>query len=713
MPARKPIRPEDLFDFRFLSQPRISPDGAQVVYVERRIDARRDAYVSHLWLVPFAGGEPRRLTGGRVRDGSPRWSPDGRTLLFVRERKKRHLVVALRGWSREKTVRERVLLDTRGVPSSPCWSPDGEHVAFLFRPLTPEELEARRDRPSERRLHPRVIRRLAYREDGRGFLPDERNHVWLMDRRGREVRRLTGGAHEDHGPVWHPDGGSIVFMSNRLPEADYLIGNMDLWAVDLGGAEARRITTEAGPSLSPAFSPDGETLAFVGNLDPYAALWRNMHLRTVPAAGGPSVDLLPGFDRTCADETIHDLAEFGHLPDRPVWSADGSSLTFTASDRGACNLYRVAAAGGVPESLVAGLHDVAAYSATPDGARWALLVGDPSGPHEVFAWEGGAGDPLRRLTDANGRLLRRRVVAVPREVRVDPPDGAEGAAAVHGWMLRPAGAEPESRVPLVLAIHGGPMAMYGWAYVHEFQVLAAAGFAVLYTNPRGSQGYGEAHCIAIRGEWGGLDYRDLMQAVDWACAQPGVDAERLGVCGGSYGGFMTNWIVAHDRSFGAAITDRSISNLHSFYGTSDFGWDFEWDIGARPWQDPERYWRGSPLAYVESIRTPLLIVHGETDLRCPVDQADQLFAALAVLGREVEYVRYPDQSHGLSRAGTPSLRLDRLRRYVAWFEKHLMGVSVEEGEVAETAERPVEGVETVAGAAEPQPIERPDVLPER
>jgi dipeptidyl aminopeptidase/acylaminoacyl peptidase len=487
---------------------------------------------------------------------------------------------------------------------------------------------------------------------------------------------------------------------------------MDLWSVDPAGGEPGQLTREPGPSLAPAFSPDGATIAFVGNLDPYAALWKNFHLRTLPAEGGPSTDLLPGFDRTCANETIHDLAEFGHLPQAPVWSADGSSLTFAASDRGACNLYRVGSGGGAPEPLVAGLHDLASYSATPDGGRWALLVGDPSAPHEVFAWEGGAGDPLRRLTQANRRLLKRRTVAVPEEILIEPPDGTEGAAAVHGWILRPPAVEPGSRAPLVLAIHGGPMAMYGWAYVHEFQVLAAAGIAVLYTNPRGSQGYGEAHCTAIRGDWGNLDYRDLMQAVDWACAQPDVDPERLGVCGGSYGGFMTNWIVARDRSFRAAITDRSISNLHSFYGTSDFGWDFEWDLGARPWRDPERYWSGSPLKYVESIRTPLLIVHGETDLRCPVEQADQLFAALRVLGREVEYVRYPDQSHGLSRAGTPSLRLDRLRRYVAWFEKHLMGVPAGQAEAVE--EPIVEGIEEEeAGAVEPQPIEQPDVLPER
>jgi dipeptidyl aminopeptidase/acylaminoacyl peptidase len=223
------------------------------------------------------------------------------------------------------------------------------------------------------------------------------------------------------------------------------------------------------------------------------------------------------------------------------------------------------------------------------------------------------------------------------------------------------------------------MAMYGWIYFHEFQVFAAAGFTVLFTNPRGSQGYGEAHCLAIRGDWGNLDHRDLMAAADWAAAQPYVDPYRMGVTGGSYGGFMTNWIIAHTDRFRAAVTDRSISNLYSMYGATDFGWDFEWELGARPWEDPARYLRQSPLTYVDAIRTPLLIVHGEMDLRCSVEQADQLFTALKVLGREVEYVRYPEQSHGMARMGRPSLRADRLERYVEWFRRHLVA---EEGVTA-------------------------------
>jgi dipeptidyl aminopeptidase/acylaminoacyl peptidase len=296
----------------------------------------------------------------------------------------------------------------------------------------------------------------------------------------------------------------------------------------------------------------------------------------------------------------------------------------------------------------------------------------------VFAWEPSAGEAPRALTTANAKLLSRRNLAAPEEVSIPVPDdaaaaadGASGTGPLHGWVLRPSGAG--DRHPLILAIHGGPMMMYGWIYVHEFQVLAASGFTVLYTNPRGSQGYGEAHCTAIRGDWGNLDYSDLMTAADWAARQPFVDPRRMGVTGGSYGGFMTNWIVGHTARFGAAIADRSISNLHSMYGTTDFGWDFGWELGARPWEDSQRFLRQSPLTYVDAIRTPLLIVHAEMDLRCSVDQADQLFTALKVLEREVEYVRYPEQSHGMSRGGRPSLRRDRLERYVEWFTRHLTG----------------------------------------
>jgi dipeptidyl aminopeptidase/acylaminoacyl peptidase len=455
--------------------------------------------------------------------------------------------------------------------------------------------------------------------------------------------------------------------------------------VAAAGGEPRRLTEDLGPFFAPAFSPDGSRIAFLGHLDPLASFWKNYEPRVMPAEGGRSVNLAPDFDRTCQSIIIHDLAEFGHVPEPPVWTADGSALVFLASDRGACNLYRVEVGGGRPEAILAGRHDVGAYSVSRAGDRWALLIGDAVSPHEIFAWEPAAGEP-RRLTDANGKLLARRRLAVPREVEipVPGPDGSRGS--LHGWVLRPPEAAEDAPGPLILAIHGGPMAMYGWIYVHEFQVLAAAGFTVLYTNPRGSQGYGEGHCLAIRGDWGNLDFRDLMAAADWAEAQPFTDRERMAVTGGSYGGFMTNWIIAHTNRFRAALTDRSISNLYSMYGSTDFGWDFGWELGARPWEDPGRFLRQSPLTYVDAVHTPLLIVHGEMDLRCSVDQADQLFTALKVLEREVEYVRYPEQSHGMARIGRPSLRKDRLERYVAWFRRYLMeqsGTSL--GEVVHAA----------------------------
>jgi dipeptidyl aminopeptidase/acylaminoacyl peptidase len=671
MPEPKPVSIDDLYRLRFLSDAQISPDGELVAYVERRMSRRHDEYVSHIWIVPVDGGKPRRLTRGRVRDTHPRWSPDGRSLVFTRELEKRRQLVLAQPRKPPRKRKERVLLDLDGVPSSPAWSPDGERIAFLFRPLTAEEREARR--PADRRRpQPRVLRRLLNREDGRGFLPDERNHVWVMDRRGKGRLQLTHGDAEDHEPVWSPDGERVVFLSNRVERADYLTGNMDIWAVPPSGGEAVQLTREPGPFYGAAFSPDGTRIAFLGNLDPTAWVWRNFEPRLIPAEGGRSTALGTGFDRTCLSVIIHDLAEFGHSPQAPVWAADGSELVCLVSDRGACGLYRVPVDGGDPAPLLAGPRDVAAYSLSRDGRRWALVIGDATSPHEVYGWEPEAGEP-RRLTRANDRFLAKRTLAVPEEVEIPVADGDGRRRALHGWVLRPPEAARNERRPLILAIHGGPMAMYGWIYFQEFQVFAAAGFTVLFTNPRGSQGYGEAHCLAIRGDWGNLDHRDLMAAADWAAAQPYVDPYRMGVTGGSYGGFMTNWIIAHTDRFRAAVTDRSISNLYSMYGATDFGWDFEWELGARPWEDPARYLRQSPLTYVDAIRTPLLIVHGEMDLRCSVEQADQLFTALKVLGREVEYVRYPEQSHGMARMGRPSLRTDRLERYVEWFRRHLVG----------------------------------------
>jgi dipeptidyl aminopeptidase/acylaminoacyl peptidase len=293
------------------------------------------------------------------------------------------------------------------------------------------------------------------------------------------------------------------------------------------------------------------------------------------------------------------------------------------------------------------------------------VAGDPLHPGDVYGIElTGAPAELRRLTDANGSLLAELELAAPEEVVAPSGDGE-----VHGWLLRPKSGAP---APLVLYIHGGPHTQYGWSMLHEFQLLAARGYAVLYTNPHGSRGYGQAHVEAIRSDWGGADYRDLMAAVDHAVTLPGIDPERLGVTGGSYGGYMTNWIVGHTDRFRCGITQRSVVNLHSMGGTCDFNFSESPYFGGNTWSEPERFLAQSPLSYAGNVRTPLLILHSEGDLRCPIEQAEQLFAALRRQGKEVELVRYPrEANHGLSRCGPPDLRRDRLERILGWLDRWL------------------------------------------
>jgi dipeptidyl aminopeptidase/acylaminoacyl peptidase len=325
----------------------------------------------------------------------------------------------------------------------------------------------------------------------------------------------------------------------------------------------------------------------------------------------------------------------------------------------------VPAGGGGAVNLVEGDHQICAFHVTPDGRRAALVMADPVNPGEVYALdlEGDRAGTPRCLTDLNADLFAEVQVLEPERLRIKSSDDI----TVEGWVLKPPGFSKERKHPLILQIHGGPHAQYGSVLFHEFQVLAGLGYVVLYMNPRGSQGYGEDFARAINEAWGDRDYMDLMEAVDAILEEGYIDEKRMGVAGGSYGGYMTNWIVGHTDRFAAAVTMRSVVNMESFFGSSDFGFEMRNELGGAPWQRRELYRKLSPITYVENIKTPLLIIHSEQDHRCPIEQAEQLYAALRALKREVLFIRYPEEGHGLSRGGKPEHRVDRLQRIIEWF----------------------------------------------
>ncbi|MCS7065291.1 MAG: S9 family peptidase [Fimbriimonadales bacterium] len=666
---KRTITIEDLFRIRLLGSPQIAPDGSRVVFVYKWIDAEKNKYFSNLWMVPFEGGEARPFTYGEWSDSQPRWSPDGKQIAFVSNRQKPksqiYVIPADGGEARPITHLEE------GSIGEFAWSPDGTRIAFTYRETAPEWREEAVKQRKEKGLSnpPRVITRAYWRLDGDGAFVDQRYHLYVVDVRTGETRQLTTDpAYEEYSPTWSPDGKSIAFLSNRRPDPDNDPDRIDIWVVPAEGGAIRRVETPEGPKYLLRWSPDGRYLAYLGHPYPDDPYPRCNHLWRVSPEGGDAVNLTPHLDNLIGVATLTDVREFGG-GGALYWSADGQFLYFLVSERGGVYPYRVRVDGSHFERLLEGDFEIADFTLAQGEHRCALLYGTPTMPHEIYAGTlQGNTLNISPLTALNQSLLDEVQIVPPEEFEVEADDGVK----IHGWLLKPPDFDPAHRYPAILMIHGGPHAQYGRVFFHEFQLTAAQGYVVAYTNPRGSWGYGEAFARAIKGDWGNRDFRDLMHVADYLASLPFVDAERMGVAGGSYGGYMTNWIVGHTDRFKAAITDRSVVNLVSMAGVSDFPMLPNRYWQGNFWDEPQKLWEQSPLAYAARIRTPLLIVHSEGDLRCPISEADQLFAALKRLGREVVYVRYPQESsHGLSRSGPPDLRADRLKRYLEWWATHL------------------------------------------
>lgn len=668
MPQKKrPVAPDDILKLRIIGAPQVAPNGAKIIFPLMIVDREANKYYQHLWMMDFDDGPPRQFTFGALTDGSPLWSPEGRGIAFIRTAEKIsqiYLIPADGGEARPLTKLEP------GPISGLCWSPDSKKLAFSYHskdngdPKDPEKPPAVRQ-----------ITRLRYQEQGYGFLDAARDHIFVLNVADGKLTQLTEGDFDDQMPAWSPDGQQIAFVSNRQPDADYRLLEEDIWLVPASGGTPQALPAPKGPKALPRWSPDGAQIAYFGHAHPEDS-WgtRNMHLWVVPIKRSEAheartaKDLIPSFDRTVGDATITDTRSSHGPGTPPLWSADGKHIYTLASDRGSCQLYRVPAKGGEPEPLTSGAHQVMSASLAQAGGGAALAIADPLNPGDLYILSDlKPGAQPKKRTALNQELFIELTLSEPEEFEYASGDGT----MVQGWLLKPPNFNRAKRYPLVLEIHGGPHGQYGHSFFHEFQLLAAQGYIVLYTNPRGSQGAGEAFTRAILNDWGNLDYQDIMAGVDVVLKQGFIDEKRTGVCGGSYGGYMTNWIVGHTNRFRAAVTMRSVTNLYSMVGTSDIGYEDHREFGAHPWDDPERYWKQSPIAYVKSIETPLLIIHSEDDRRCPIEQAEQLYVFLKAQKREVEFLRFPEENHELSRSGRPDRRVIRLEQILRWFEKYL------------------------------------------
>ena len=652
--------PEDVFALTGVSDPRLSPDGTTVAYVVGAVDGEANEYHGAVWLAAADGSSaPRRFTAGTKSDADPRWSPDGSRLAFTSNRDGKVMqlyVMPVDGGEPRK------LTDRKEDVTEAAWSPDGGTIVFVSRVR-----DAAYDEEDDKRREPRRISRLQYKLDSVGWTVDRPQHLFTVPADGSaEPIQLTHGDVEDYGPAWSPDGLTLAFISARHPDWDLEMVT-DVYLVDGGGGEPRRLTGGGGSIAGLSWSPDGSRLA----VQLYPGVYddpRHTQIAVVDAASGELRVVTASLDRDCGG--------YPH-PREPQW--DGGDLVFSVQDHGRTHLYRVAADGSsAPRQEVGGERTVAGFDLR--AGRVVFSADEPTQLAELFSCEAAAPAAERRLTAVGDDFAAGRELAAAERFTAVSRDGSE----VDAWVMRPAGFEPGRRYPTLLNIHGGPFAQYGATFFDEFQVYCGAGYVVLFANPRGSTGSDEAWGRAIRGPgeagpgWGTVDFEDCMAVVDEALARfDFVDPERLGVIGGSYGGYMTSWIVAHTDRFKAAVSERALNNWVSQWGSSDFGWDFKGYMDAFLYEDVERYLASSPSTYAESIHTPLLILHSEDDLRCPVEQAEHLFVTLRLLKRPVEMVRFPKESHELTRSGSPVHRVQRFRLVREFFDAHLQGGEAE------------------------------------
>ena len=662
---KRRMEAEDLYRFRLISDCRISPDGSSVIYVLNRVERKTEKKFANLWMVPVRGGNPVQFTQGDQIDSSPRWSPDGSRIAFLSNRggaQNPHLHVIPVGGGEAKKV-----VDLRGEFGDFVWANDNKTVYFAFRKTDHEVLEREKDETTKKLgVVSRKIERVFFREDGHGFLPKERWHVWSLNTKTGKARQLTHGEVADEVyPSVSTDGERVAFLSNRSHDPDLDPEAVDLFVMPARGGAERRIDTPIGAKSHPVFSPDGRWIAYFGT-EGRGAWGQNGKLWVVPSDGSaPPRNLTGEYDVDVPGWTINDLGGAVMMP--PVWSPDSAAIYFQVARHGCTNLCRIGIDGSNFETVVAETGVVGAFSFDAGFKRLAFFFANHVEPGQVKVRNLRTGSE-RQLTAENSALLQKIEWGTIEEVCFKGADGHN----VQGWIAKPPDFDPRKRYPAILEIHGGPHLQYGWFFMHEFHFLAANNYIVFFCNPRGSQGYGEAHARAIENDWGGADYRDLMKWTDIVAEKPYVDSARLGVTGGSYGGFMTNWIIGHTHRFKAAVTQRSVSNMISMYGTSDFNWSFEREMGGRPpWDSVENYWRQSPMKYIGNATTPTLVIHNENDLRCAIEQGEQVFTALKRLGVETAMIRFPDEFHGMSRNGRTDRRIERLKSILGWFDKYL------------------------------------------
>jgi dipeptidyl aminopeptidase/acylaminoacyl peptidase len=693
---RRLITESDLLTFVWIADPQIAPDGSRVAFVRVTANEQKDDYDTSLWIVPANGSEPPRALTTGTRDSSPRWSPDGQTLAFIRasEREGRTEPGQINLLSLDGGEARPITELARGA-SAPAWSPDGRRIAFSSA-TRPDDRASGAAPPANppKKSDVRVITSATYRGNGGGWNDPERPaHLWVIDvPAGSEKTtpvQLTHGTFAETGQVWSTDGARLFFVSSRVEEPYYAPQDSDVYAVPVSGGEIQRIASIDGGIGNLAVSPDGRSIAFIGSLSgsPERSYSQSdLFVADLQAAGlkpGPTTvkNLTADYDFDIGGGIGGDqAAPRGGSSRNPIWTSDGRSIVVVSGEQGDANLLRVDAANGAASPLLKGSHAVQSYTATRDAQKLVALVSTQMNIGDLFVVDAAPGSaglkpsptPVspKQITRINDALFKQLRLSEPEDVSWTSFDGKR----IQGWLLHPPDFDKTKKYPFILEIHGGPHSAYGNTFTHEFQWMAAKGYVVLYPNPRGSSNYGQDFGNIIQYRYPGDDYKDLMAGVDMVVKRGYIDDKRLGVTGGSGGGLLTNWTITQTTRFAAAVSQRSIADWSGFWYTADFTLFTPTWFRKAPWEDPADFTARSPITHVAKVKTPLMLVDGDEDLRTPpADGGEMMFRALKYLKVPTVMVRFPGESHELSRSGKPSHRIERLRHIVGWFDKWLMG----------------------------------------
>jgi dipeptidyl aminopeptidase/acylaminoacyl peptidase len=640
---------ETFMEMESVGAPAISPDGRQIVFARTWIDKMKDQSRSNLWIVDADGSRVRELTRGGWRDSAPAWSPDAKRIAFLSDRdgtNQLHVMYLDTGEVAQLTHLQR-------APSGIEWSPDGKQIAFTQmipdeEPILRVELP-KRPRGAEWARGATVVDRLSWARDGTGPVEKGYTHVFVVDAiLGGTPRQITEGRFSHSGPAWSADGRTIYVSGIRKPDAEYLRGDSEIYAIDVRTKEVKALTDRKGPDNGPTVSPDGTWIAYTG----YDDKDFTSHLSSIYL-----MDTSGGGKRLLAGN-LH------NSPSDITWAQDGTGVYFTVGERGADSIY-FAPLQGQARKISSDAQQTFGGLSLSDGGQVATVRSTPHKPGDLVTFridQAKDASAWRTLVDVNADVLADLALGEMEELWFASKDGLK----VQGWLIKPANFQPGRKYPMVLWIHGGPWSMYDVGFNWSFQNFAANGYAVLYTNPRGSTGYGQAFVNGIQHSYPGKDYDDLMAGVDAAIAKGFIDENNLFVCGGSGGGVLTAWIVGHTNRFAAAVSMRPVINWHSFVGTTD-GPNWYRQFQKYPWEDPMEYAVRSPLHYVANVTTPTMVMTGEADLRTPMGQSEEFYRALKMLKKETLLVRMPDEFHGWRR---PSRRLLQQLYLMAWFDKH-------------------------------------------